>query len=144
MAIIKPSGVLVKDIMTTNVVSTRPEANLMDATRLMSEHNFDGLPVVDGSNKLVGLITEYDMLLKCASVNFPNPKDVQMMSGLKVEDVMNKDPLTIKEDATYEEALKMFKDHHRVNPIPVVDENGRVTGVISRYDILKPLYTINA
>lgn len=160
MAIIKPSAVLVKEFMTTNVVSVGPDVPLVEAAKIFSQRDFDGLPVVGKDNKLVGIITEYDMLSKSIPVHLPTfqyilqslpvfqkdkshfSEDLNPLFELKVVDVMNKDPLTLNEDATYEEAVEIFKNHHRVNPVPVVDENGRVVGVISRFDILKPLYAL--
>ena len=60
------------------------------------------------------------------------------ISRLKVRDVMNTDPLTLSLDAPFPEAVKTFRDHHRVNPIPVIDAEKRVVGVLSRFDVLKP------
>ena len=55
---------------------------------------------------------------------------------------MNKDPLFLEDTATYEEAVDMLKKHHRVNPIPIVKKAKQVIGVISRFDVLKPLYVL--
>ena len=71
MAVLKPSAVSVKDIMSTDVVSVNPETSLVEAGKLLSEHNFDGLPVVDKNNNLLGIITEYDLVSKSASIHLP-------------------------------------------------------------------------
>ncbi|MBI2056381.1 MAG: CBS domain-containing protein [Candidatus Sungbacteria bacterium] len=144
----------VTDIMTKEVISIAPNAPISDAAKILAEHRFDGVPVIDASNVLVGILTEYDMV-SSAAIHLPTlqtvlqnlkvfqkdksqfQKEVQEISSLKVEDVMNKDPLTLAENATYEEAVKAFKDHHRVNPIPVIDTKKHVIGVVSRYDVLK-------
>jgi len=54
-----------------------------------------------------------------------------------VRDVMNPDPITFKEDTPIEEMVEAFSAHHRVNPVPVTNREGIVTGIVSRYDIIK-------
>ena len=147
----------VKDIMVTDVVSVGPETSLIEAAKTLAERHFDGLPVVDGKNKLIGILTEYDLVSKGSALHLPTfqfilqnlkilhedrakfEEEVKDISGLKVKDVMNTEPLTVREDTTFEEIAKTFRDHHRVNPIPVVTPDNQVIGVVSRFDILKPL-----
>ena len=152
--------VSIKDIMTKKVVSVGPEILLVEAAKILTVNNFDGMPVVDEENKLVGILTEYDLISKSTATHLPTlqkviqnlgiyhkdktrfKKDFAELSSLQVKDVMNKDPLTLSENATYEEAVQAFRDHHRVNPIPVINEDKKVIGVISRFDILKPLHLL--
>ena len=61
------------------------------------------------------------------------------MTKLTARDVMNSDPLTLPGTATYDEVVRAFQDHHGVNPIPVIDSTRKLLGVVSRYDVLKPL-----
>ena len=150
--------VSVKDIMTTQVVIVRPDMLLMEAAKVLAEHNFDGVPVVDKENKLIGILTEYDLISKSTLIHFPTlqkiiqnigvygkdkshfKKDFAEITSLTVKDAMNADPLTLPEDAAYEDVKQAFREHHRVNPIPVVDKDRKVIGVVSRYDVLKPLH----
>ena len=67
-------------------------------------------------------------------------KETDAINAIRVADVMNANPLTLSEDTTYQDALTSFRNHHRVNPIPIIDKERRVVGVISRYDMLKPLH----
>ena len=147
----------VKDIMTREAVTVSPEASLLEAAKILGDHGFDGLPVVGEGNKLVGILTEYDLISKSSALHLPTfqvvlqnlqvlhedrsqfQKEIEEISALKVKDVMNNDPLTLPETATYEDAVIAFRDHHRVNPIPVIDADKTVIGVVSRFDILKPL-----
>ena len=62
--------------------------------------------------------------------------------NIKVEDIMNQEPIFLRPDTSYEEVIKTFQDHHRVNPIPVVDEDKKVLGIISRFDVLKPIHSL--
>jgi len=147
----------ITDIMTKEVVSVAPEMPLFEAAKKLSEHNFDGVPVVDNENKLLGILTEYDLISQSSSIHLPTlqkilqdinvfgkdksrfKKEFQDVIALKVKDAMNKEPLTLRDDASYDEIVKTFRDHHRVNPIPVINNEGKVVGVVSRYDVLKPL-----
>lgn len=150
-------NITVADIMTKDVISVSPETPLLDAAKILAEHNFDGVPVVDKENKLIGILTEYDLISKGTSIHLPTfqvilqnlsvfrkdksqfQKELGEIAGLTVKDVMNADPLTFLENTTYEEAVTAFREHHRVNPVPVIDKDRKVIGVVSRYDVLKPL-----
>lgn len=150
----------VKSIMTQEVVSVKPDTPLQEAAELLARHGFDGMPVVDEENKLVGILTEYDLISKGSATHLPTfqkiiqnlgvyskdksrfNEDFEELTRLTVKDMMNSDPLTLSDNATYEEAVSAFRDHHRVNPIPVIDQGRKVVGVVSRYDILKPLHLI--
>ena len=148
--------VLTKDIMTKEVISVHPDTSLLDAAKILAEHNFDGLPVVDDNNKLLGIVTEYDLINKTSAVHLPTLQIVlrnlpqfnegdqfqEEILSLKVSDIMNKDPLTLSPEITYDEIIKLFKDHHRVNPIPVIDKDKKVIGVISRFDVLRPFHVL--
>ena len=145
----------VKDIMTKEVVCVAPDTMLADAARLIMEKNFDGVPVVDQDKKVVGILTQYDLISKGSALHLPTmqyilehmavfkkdkkqfQENIQEITSLRVRDVMNSDPLTFQAQDTYAEAVRVFCDHHRVNPIPVVDAQKHILGVVSRYDILK-------
>lgn len=147
----------IKDIMVREVITVSSETSLLEAAKILGDHNFDGLPVVDEHRKLLGILTEYDLISKSSAVHLPTfqiilqnlqvlhndksqfQKEIEEVSSLKVKDVMNSDPLTLPGTATYEEAVAAFRDHHRVNPIPVIDADKTVIGVVSRFDVLKPL-----
>lgn len=142
--------VLASEIMNRDVVSVTPGTAVLEAAKIISERNLDGIPVVDSNNKLVGILTEYDLITKTSPININFIKQVlsdikskageqENISELTVKDIMNPEPLTLKGNATYEEVIQTFKEHHRVNPIPVIDDENKVIGIISRYDVLRPL-----
>lgn len=149
--------VFAKDIMTKEVISVHINTPLLDVAKILAEHNFDGVPVTDNDDKLLGLVTEYDLINKTSAVHLPTLQVIlrnlpqfkkeeqhfqQEILSLKVSDIMNKDPLTMPPDMPYEEVIKLFREHHRVNPIPVVDKNGKILGVISRFDVLRPFHIL--
>src|SRR3990167_4801357 len=141
--------------MAKNVISVGPETALIKAAQIIMEHGFDGVPVVDKENKLVGILTEYALIEKSSSIHLPTfqkvfkqdssefQKEVKEVTALKVQDVMNDDPLTLTPETSFEEMVKTFREHHRVNPIPVIDKDRKVIGVVSRFDVLKPLQILN-
>lgn len=148
--------IFVKDIMTRKVISVLPETPVLDAARIISDHNFDGIPVADRDGRLVGIVTEYDLITKTSSVNasflqrilyeIRNQDEKKLdeekedgLSHMQVGDIMNKEPLFLKEDATFEEVISSFVTHHRVNPIPIIDNENKLVGIVSRFDILRPL-----
>ena len=151
------SQVKAKDIMTKTVVFVKPDTSLLDVAKIIAEHNFDGVPVADDNNTLLGIITEYDLINKTSAVHLPTlqvvlrniPQFKQDQSHfqeeilqIRVKDIMNKEPLTMGVDTPYDDIIKIFKDHHRVNPIPVVDKDGKVVGVVSRFDVLRPFHIL--
>lgn len=149
--------VLIKDVMTKKVVSVSPETSIFDAVKIISDHKFDGLPVIDKDNNLVGIVTEYDLIMSTSTVNLSFLQNVlnevytkkavkgeagdgkQEISSLRVSDVMNKEPLTLSEDASFEDMIEAFAAHHRVNPIPIINIDNKVVGIVSRFDVLRPL-----
>lgn len=146
---------LAKNIMTQNPTVVHPETRLVDAARMMFDKNYNGLPVTDPANKLVGLVTQQDLILHTNSVHLPTlinilsqikvykkdsslvKGDLQKLLDLNVSGVMNHEPLTIDEDMPVEKVAEVFAGHHAINPIPVITRDGQLSGIISRYDILK-------
>src|SRR3990167_10305995 len=138
--------VFAKDIMTKEVIAVHIDTPLLDVAKVLAEHNFDGVPVTDKDNKLIGLVTEYDLINKTSAVHLPTLQVIlrnlpqfkkeeqhfqQEILSLKVSDIMNKEPLTLTPDASYDEVIKLFREHHRVNPIPEIGRAHKVVGVIS-------------
>lgn len=147
----------VRDIMTTDIASVTPETNLLDLAKILTEHKYNGVPVVDSNQTLVGIVTEYNLISNQSGVHLPTlqmllsklpvlskdksefSEEVSTVTKLIVRDVMNTDPLTLPSTATYDDVVRAFQDHHGVNPIPVIDPQRKLVGVVSRYDVLKPL-----
>lgn len=151
------SNTTVNDLMTREVISVRPDTDILKAHEIISKNSLDGVPVVDEENKLQGILTEYDLIFRDTLFHLPtfqklfaeikvykkdNPefqKDLDSLKNLKVKDVMNSDPLTLPDKAPLNDVFEAFRSHHRVNPIPVIDNERHVIGVVSRFDVLKVL-----
>lgn len=145
----------ISKIMTRELLTVSPEDSLLVSAGLIVKNRFSGLPVVDKNNKLVGIITEYDFILKNQNIHLPTvikifqdidvykkdsglvKDDVQSLMKLRVGDVMNKEPFTARDTDSIQSVVESFANHHRVNPIPVVNSEGILTGLVSRHDILR-------
>lgn len=143
------------DIMTRKLITVKPEDLVVYAAKLLSENGFNGLPVVDVQNNLIGILTEYDLISQGNALHLPTlinilgnidiykkdkslvKDDLKNLLTLKVKDVMNPEPLTIEADAWIQELSDLFAHHHRVNPIPVIDKNKKLVGIVSRFDLIK-------
>lgn len=131
----------VLDIMTMDVLTTTQGASLKDAARMMVKAGVSGLPVVDDSGDLVGIITEADFLereadrsqrrLLSAMIQEQDP----VVDAETVGEVMTRDPVVIFPEASVTEAARVMA-HHHVKRLPVVDANGALVGIISRADVV--------
>lgn len=141
----------VKDFMTSPVVTVAPDSPIADAAKLMLDHRVSGLPVLDRGGRLVGIVSERDLLRR--RCNEPRPQRrhwLQLMTEctelgeeparfrtLTVGDVMTTGPLTVAESTSLEEAGKLL-ERHRIKRLPVM-RGQQVVGVISRADLLRAL-----
>jgi len=115
--------------MTQSVISVLPDTTLIQAVTIILNNGFNGIPVTNKEGVLVGILTEYDIVYK--------KNQGLLRDDMVVSDIMNTEPLSLSENATIEEVAGAFSEHHKVNPIPIVSENGRVVGIVSRHDIVK-------
>jgi CBS domain-containing membrane protein len=140
--------ILVRDVMTRNVIKIREDADINEVTTLLSENRISGLPVVDGGDHVVGMITEADVLAMAGMKSGHAFKDVirhllgEPLSGPKqskrLRDVMTSPATTIGPGADIRE-VALTLDEKRIKRLPVVDEQHRLIGVISRADIVRAI-----
>ncbi len=149
----------VKDFMIRDVVSVKPEATIKDLLKLLIEHNIGGVPVVDNQNKLIGIVSDGDVIRYLA------PKEgsvrdfvynVFVEEGETEQDVLvekintnvahiiagsilhKKQLYTVEEADTFEKAMNILSKHH-FKKLPVLDCDGKVIGIISRGDLTNNL-----
>ena len=148
---------LVKDVMSKNVITISPEESISNAIDKMAKNNISGLIVVE-DEKVVGVISESDVL-KIFKSEFPELKlssnislsifsliksgikiirEIKKIGKLKVKDLMSKKVFFVKPEDTILEAARIMSKKD-VRRLPVIDENGKLVGVISRTDILRAL-----
>jgi len=144
----------VRDVMTPNVLSVAPDDPILKAARIMLQNRISGLPVVDATGKLVGVVTEGDFLRRGEiGTQRRRPKWLEFLVGpgrladeyvrassRKVGDVMTPDPQTIKEDDSLE-AVVAVMEHRRVKRLPVM-RDGHMVGIISRANLLHALASL--
>ena len=148
-------SVRVKDIMTTKTITLGPEDTLEKATQLFEQFKYDGFPIVNEEGKLLGIVTAYDMVSQSYATHLPLllrmvenlykdkaddsvlKNHFEKIGSVKMRDMMNLDPLVIGPEVKVEDLAKEFLQHHRVNPIPVIDDNKKLLGVVSRFDIIR-------
>jgi CBS domain-containing protein len=132
---------LVRDVMTAAVVTVDPDASVKRATELLDEHSVTALPVVDDHGRLVGVLSEADVLRDALLPDrrvheIPTPVSGRTVP-LRVRDVMSTLPMTVPADADLAEAAELLVDT-QVKSLPVV-EHDRVVGVVSRRDVIAVL-----
>src|SRR3990172_5348498 len=109
--------------MRRDVITVAPSSTLQEARRLMREHNVRQLPVTGKENELIGVLSDRDIR-------------EEMLANPPVEKVMPRKVVTATIDDSLEDAIVLLHDF-RVNSLPVVDDKGRVAGIITRTDILQ-------
>ncbi len=137
---------LVRDVMTKNVLSITKYESIMQVANTLTEKNISGLPVVDRENKVIGIVTQADILSMVGVSREHTFKDLlkymlgerlpERRIGDLVGDIMTSPALTIRPDTNIAEAVKIM-DEKRIRRLTVVDESNRLIGILTRADILK-------
>ncbi|MBW3626010.1 MAG: CBS domain-containing protein [Actinobacteria bacterium] len=148
-----PRSMLVRQVMTTDVLTFSPDEKVQDATRRLIERGVDGGPVVDDEGRLVGMLSSGDLLVQETKLHYPTvislfgaylelpsshrrfEEDLRRAVGATVGDVMHDEPVSCAEDDTLERAATLMHDYE-VSRLPVVSD-GKVVGIVARGDILR-------
>ena len=133
---------LVMNWMSRDLITVDVGATISDAADLLERHNIRELPVMK-NGRLKGMVTDRD--LKKASPSDATILEVHelpfLTSRIKVEHIMAKDPITVPADYTVEEAAEVLLEN-RLSGAPVVQNQGRLVGIITKTDILKVLISL--
>ena len=121
---------LVRDRMTPNPITLRPSSDPLAGVALCKSGGFGRLPVVDEEGRVVGIVTENDLRLFLSTA--PSPGVMQRQH--RVEQVMRTPVVTVPPDYPLEEAARLMIEHD-IGGLPVVEEDGRLVGIITRADI---------
>lgn len=125
--------------MTKKVISIGKEVDIFEAYEKMLQHNIRHLPVVEEGNALIGIVTDRDIRSALPYELFKKDnfaKEKEKFSDLKVKDIMAKNPFTISPLHTIQDALLLIQEK-RVGAFPVVDEQGKLKGILSVRDLLR-------
>jgi CBS domain-containing membrane protein len=144
----RASQIPVGDVMTKNVVTVSPDTDLHEAARLLSENKISGMPVIDSNNRVVGVISEADILVLAGMKKEHTFKDIlrgilgeqvpTRKAGDKVQHVMSFPPITSMADDGVAEVARIL-DERRIKRLPVVDDEGNLIGIVSRADIIRAI-----
>lgn len=145
---------LVKDLMTSKVMTVKPTATIEQVAEILHTYHFTGIPVVDEKGTLLGVIMERDFITADSKLYLPTYiqmlKDLDFVQNDKkrlskeakgimeatAADIMNSNIVTATPKTTLKEIADLFATK-RVNPIPIVEKNHKLVGVISRSDLIK-------
>ena len=133
----------VQNWMTTDVVSVGPDTSLLKVGKLMKDHHIRRIPVVDEQGQVIGIISDRDV--RDASPSKATTLDMYemhyLLAELKAKNIMTAKPITVKPTDTVEQAALIMLDN-KVGGLPVVDDAGKLVGIISDHDVFKAMVDI--
>ena len=138
------------DIMEREVVSVKSETTVEELARLLIEHKFSGVPVVDDNNRLIGIVTENDLISQNKRLHIPTiirlfdayimlgseklDGEIKKMAATTVGEICVKDVVSITEETTLEEIATIMSERN-IHLLPVV-RDGNVVGIVGKADIV--------
>jgi len=147
----------VAEIMEADVPTVGPDDPVQDVIALLRTHDLPGVPVIDGDGRCVGIVTDGDLVLSDEQGDLHLPHYFELFGGVvyleplrhfedrlrkafasKVRDMMTADPTTIGPDSSVHDAARVIASS-RHNRLPVVDDDRRLLGVVTRLDVLEAI-----
>jgi len=142
---------LAKDIMTKKVITISKDATLAELAKLLIKNKISGVPIVDKREELVGIVTEADIIVKESNLPFPlsfsfaflesyesYTKSTKEYLETRVEEVMSTNVKTAREDMPIGKVVNIMVNNN-INRLPVLNNDGKLTGIITRADIIKSI-----
>lgn len=148
--------------MDRDVPSVRPEDDARTAIDLLAKTDLGAIPVVDGENKVVGIVSESDLVISEEESDLHLPHYLNIMGGIvfigsmkgfderlekafatKVSELMTADPIVVRDFENVDRVAKKIADEHH-NHLPVVDDDGHLAGMVTRADALAALVADSA
>ena len=142
---------LAKDIMTKKVIAISKDATLAELAKLLIKNKISGVPIVDEKEELVGIVTEADLIIKESNLPFPlsfsfaflksyesYTKSAKEYLETRVEEVMSTNVKTAREDMPISKVVNIMINNN-INRIPILNNDGKLTGIITRADIVKTI-----
>jgi CBS domain-containing protein len=144
--------ILVKDVMTKNVIAVKKDTKVRELIEILTKNRISGVPVVDEENRVIGIVSEADLLFTTKTGKIRGLREflkrligeeystlaTPLSGDLKVEDIMTSPVITASPDMDIEEASKILSEK-RIKRLPVVDENGKLIGIITRHDLVSAI-----
>lgn len=149
---------LAKEIMTTDVIAVSPDEQVEVVARMLVDHKISGIPVVDKDNRILGIVTEKDLLIKASELKVPfyvtlfdsiifleNPlrfsNDLKKYAAAKVKDLMTVKVEVVDENTPVTEIAEIMQNK-KINRLPVI-RNHKLVGIVTRNDVLKAIVKNN-
>ena len=143
-----------QNIMTSPVVTVQKEASIKELSELFIQHEVNGIPVVDKDNRVVGMVTEGDLIEQSKNLHIPTvisvfdaviylesqntfKEDLKRLTAAKVEDIYSDRVVATTPDASVEECAALMANND-VHTLPVI-ENEKLVGVIGKLDLIKAM-----
>jgi CBS domain-containing protein len=143
-----------KDIMTRELITVSPQTEIASAAKILLEKRINGLPVIDDSGKLVGILCQSDLVAQQKSIPIPSvytllesfvpltsikriDKEVEKIAALTVEQAMTSNPVTVGPETDIEDVARLMVDK-KYHTLPVM-EGDKIVGVVGKEDVLKTL-----
>ena len=134
---------IVRDVMTTGVIAVREDTSFKEMAGMLGSARVSGFPVIDAAGKVIGVVSETDMLIKEADrashpelfAGLRRSRDLQKAAGVTAAELMTTPPVTIGPDEPVQHAAFLMYDR-AVERLPVVDKAGHLVGIVSQVDVL--------
>ena len=142
-----------KDIMTKDVVTIHPEATVEELARLLIEHKISGVPVVDNEKKLVGIVTENDLIRKNKRFHIPTvirlfdayillgsgkaEEEIKKMAATTVNEIYTQKVVSITEETSLEDIATIMAEQH-IHLLPVLSSDN-VVGIVGKADVVRAM-----
>ena len=143
-----------KDIMTKEVITVTADVTIEGLARIFTRHDISGAAVIDAEGKLIGIVTENDLIKMEQKLHIPTvinifdaviylgsskrfEEDIKRMAATKVEDIYRKDIVTITESSTIEEIATIMSEKD-IHHLPVV-KKGKLVGIVGKKDIVRAI-----
>ena len=144
----------VREIMTTAVITVKPETTVRELADILAKNKISGVPVVDDKGRVLGMVSEADIILQDADLHFPYyiqflesviylqsvhkfEERFRKQIGSKVSEIMTEEVVSVTPEQTVREVATLMADRN-VNRLPVT-EKGRLVGIVTRGDIVRAI-----
>lgn len=118
-----------KEIMIKDIVTMKPEMTVFQAIEILVKNKISGAPVLDDNGKIIGVISEKDLLVSFDFIGKEKIKEIQ------IKDFMTKDVVVFNEEADVKEILQVLV-RNNIKRVPI-ENNGQLVGIVARRDILE-------
>jgi len=156
-------AILAKDVMNSPVITVKADTPLKKAAEILDENSFSGMPVVDDEDVVIGILSERDILrytqqiigqpLRDPHRVFTKSKEVlhvdithrgveviELVAATNVETLMTMEVISVTEDTPLREVVSLMREND-INRVPVVDEDNKIQGIITRKDLISVMVT---